>query len=161
MASLGTGALLLGLVVCFYGIGASIYGVRTGQDRWIESGKRSVYALAITMVCAFAVLEIALLSNDWAFNTVADTSSVTTPLFYKAAAVWASQEGSLLLWSLLSALWSSLALFLVKGRLREVAAYATAVLLAFNGFFIFLMLGYANPFVTKHPAPVEGGGLEH
>lgn len=160
MASLGTGALLLGLVVCLYGIGASLYGVRTGQDRWIESGKRSVYALAVTMVCAFAVLEIALLSNDWAFNTVADTSSVTTPLFYKAAAVWASQEGSLLLWSLLSALWSSLALFLIKGRMREAAAYATAVLLAFNGFFVFLMLGYANPFVTTHPAPVEGAGLD-
>jgi cytochrome c-type biogenesis protein CcmF len=160
MPSLGTGALLLGLVVCLYGIGASIYGARTGQDRWIESGKRSVYALAVTMVCAFAVLEIALLSNDWAFNTVAETSSVTTPLFYKAAAVWASQAGSLLLWSLLSALWSSLALFLVKGRMREVSAYATAVLLAFDAFFIFLMLGYANPFVTTHPAPVEGAGLD-
>jgi cytochrome c-type biogenesis protein CcmF len=160
MPSLGTGALLLGFVVCLYGIGACLYGVRTDQDRWIESGKRSVYALAVTMICAFAVLEVALLSNDWAFNTVADTSSVTTPLFYKAAAVWASQEGSLLLWSLLSALWSSLALFLVKGRMREAAAYATAVLLAFDAFFIFLMLGYANPFVTTHPAPVEGAGLD-
>jgi cytochrome c-type biogenesis protein CcmF len=160
MPSLGTGALVLGIVVCLYGIGASLYGVRTGQDRWIESGKRSVYALAVTMLCAFAVLEVALLSNDWAFNTVAETSSVTTPLFYKAAAVWASQEGSLLLWSLLSALWSSLALFLVKGRMREIAAYATAVLLAFDAFFIFLMLGYANPFTTTHPAPVEGAGLD-
>jgi cytochrome c-type biogenesis protein CcmF len=160
MPSLGTGALLLGIVVCLYGIGACLYGVRTDQDRWIESGKRSVYALAVTMVCAFAVLEVALLSNDWAFNTVADTSSVTTPLFYKGAAVWASQEGSLLLWSLLLALWSSLALFLVKGRMREIAAYATAVLLAFDAFFIFLMLGYANPFVTTHPAPVEGAGLD-
>ncbi|MFZ2049318.1 MAG: cytochrome c-type biogenesis CcmF C-terminal domain-containing protein [Solirubrobacteraceae bacterium] len=160
MPSLGTGALLLGIVVCLYGIGASIYGVRTDQDRWIESGRRSVYALAVTMICAFAVLEVALLSNDWAFNTVADTSSVTTPLLYKAAAVWASQEGSLLLWALLSALWSSLALFLVKGRMREIAAYATAVLLAFDAFFIFLMLGYANPFKTTHPAPVEGAGLD-
>lgn len=160
MPSLGVGALLLGIVVCFYGIGASIYGVRTGQDRWIESGRRSVYALAVTMICAFAVLEVALLSNDWAFNTVAETSSVTTPLLYKAAAVWASQEGSLLLWALLSALWSSLALYLVKGRMRETAAYAAAVLLAFDAFFIFLMLGYANPFKTTHPAPVEGAGLD-
>src|SRR5690242_11618089 len=104
MPSLGTAALILGFVVCLYGIGASLYGVRTGEHRFVESGRRSVYALAITMLCAFAVLEVALLSNDWSFNTVAQTSSLTTPLFYKAAAVWASQEGSLLLWSLLLAL---------------------------------------------------------
>jgi cytochrome c-type biogenesis protein CcmF len=160
MPSLGTGALLLALVVCIYGIGASIYGVRTGEDRFVESGRRSVYALALTLICAFAVLEGALLSNDWAFNAVAQTSSVTTPLLYKAAAVWASQEGSLLLWALLSALWSSLALYLVKDRMHQVAAYATAVLLAFDAFFVALMLVYANPFATTHPAPVEGAGLD-
>jgi cytochrome c-type biogenesis protein CcmF len=160
MPSLGTGALLLAVVVCLYGIGASIYGVRVDQDRFVESGRRAVYALALTLICAFAVLEVALLSDDWSFDTVAQTSSVTTPLFYKAASVWASQEGSLLLWSLLSALWSSLALFLVKGRMREVAAYATAVLLGFNAFFVGLMLIYANPFATTHPAPVEGAGLD-
>jgi cytochrome c-type biogenesis protein CcmF len=160
MPSLGTGALLLAILICVYGIGASVYGVRTGEDRFIESGRRSVYALALTLICAFAVLEVALLGNDWSFDTVAQTSSVTTPLFYKAASVWASQEGSLLLWSLLSALWSSLALFLVKGRMREVAAYATAVLLTFNAFFVGLMLIYANPFATTHPAPVEGAGLD-
>lgn len=160
MPSLGTAALVLGFIVCLYGIGASLYGVRAGDRRFVDSGRRSVYALAITMLCAFGVLEVALLSNDWSFDTVAQTSSLTTPLFYKAAAVWASQEGSLLLWSLLSALWSSLALLLLKGRMREISAYATAVLLAFDAFFIFLMLGYANPFNTTRPAPVEGAGLD-
>ena len=58
------------------------------------------------------MLEIAFLRNDFAFNTVADTSSRTTPLFYRAAAVWSSQEGSLLLWAWLLSLWASLALFL-------------------------------------------------
>ena len=67
------------------------------------------------------MLELAFLRNDFAFNTVADTSSRTTPTFYRAAAVWASQEGSLLLWAWLLSLWSSLALFLTRGRMREVA----------------------------------------
>jgi len=160
MAGLGRVALILALLVCAYGIGASIYGVRSDQDRWIDSGRRAVYALAVVLVSAFIVLEVAFLSNDYAFNTVADSSSATTPLFYKAAAVWASQEGSLLLWAMLSSLWSSLALFLVKGRLREVAAYATAILLGFAGFFVSLMVFYANPFLTTHPAPVEGAGLD-
>ncbi len=160
MASFGRGALILALVVCAYGIGASIYGVRRDEDRFIESGRRAVYALAIVLGAAFVVLEVALLRNDYAFNTVAQTSSATTPLFYKVAAVWSSQEGSLLLWALLSSVWSSLVLYLVKGRMREVSAYATAILLGFDAFFVSLMVFYANPFITTSPAPVEGAGLD-
>ena len=160
MAVLGRICLLLALAVCVYGIGASLYGVRSGRLEFSESGRRAVYALAGILTVAFAVLEIAFLRNDFAFNTVADTSSRTTPTFYRAAAVWSSQEGSLLLWAWLLSLWSSLALFLVRKRMRDVAAYATAILLGFGGFFIALMVFYATPFATTSPAPAEGVGLD-
>ncbi|HEV7163266.1 MAG TPA: cytochrome c-type biogenesis CcmF C-terminal domain-containing protein [Solirubrobacteraceae bacterium] len=160
MAGLGFGCLLLALAVCVYGIGASLYGVRSGRTEFSESGRRSVYALAGVLTVAFAVLELAFLRNDFTFNTVADTSSRTTPTFYRAAAVWSSQEGSLLLWAWLLSLWSSLALFLTRKRMRDIAAYATAILLGFGGFFISLMIFYANPFATTHPAPGEGVGLD-
>jgi cytochrome c-type biogenesis protein CcmF len=160
VADLGRICLLLALVVCVYGIVASLYGVRSGRTEYSESGRRAVYALAIVLTVAFAVLEIAFLRNDFSFNTVADTSSRTTPTFYRAAAVWSSQEGSLLLWAWLLSLWSSLALFLVRKRMRDVAAYATAVLLGFGGFFISLMIFYATPFATTTPAPAEGVGLD-
>jgi cytochrome c-type biogenesis protein CcmF len=160
MALLGRICLLLALVVCVYGIAASIYGVRSGRLEFSDSGRRAVYALAGILTVAFAVLEVAFLHNDFAFNTVADTSSRTTPTFYKAAAVWSSQEGSLLLWAWLMSLWSSLALFLTRRRIRDVAAYATAIMLGFGGFFIALMVFYAQPFATTHPAPSEGVGLD-
>jgi cytochrome c-type biogenesis protein CcmF len=160
MADLGRACLLLALAVCVYGIGTSLYGVRSGRAELSESARRSVYALAGILTVAFAVLEIAFLRNDFAFNTVADTSSRTTPMFYRAAAVWSSQEGSLLLWAWLLSLWSSLALFLTRRRLRDVAAYAQAILLGFGGFFISLMVFYAQPFATTSPAPAEGAGLD-
>jgi cytochrome c-type biogenesis protein CcmF len=160
MADLGRACLLLALAVCVYGIGASLYGVRRGRVELADSGRRAVYSLAGVLTVAFAVLEVAFLRNDFLFNTVADTSSRTTPTFYRAAAVWSSQEGSLLLWAWLLSLWSSLALFLTRKRLRDVAAYATAILLGFGGFFIALMLFYANPFDTTNPAPAEGAGLD-
>jgi cytochrome c-type biogenesis protein CcmF len=160
MAPLGSACLLLALAVCVYGIGASLYGVRRARPEWSESGRCAVYALAGVLTVAFAVLEIAFLRNDFAFNTVADTSSLTTPTFYKAAAVWSSQEGSLLLWAWLLSMWSSLVLFLTRKRMRDVAAYATAILLGFGGFFVSLMIFYANPFATTRPAPVEGAGLD-
>ncbi len=160
MAGLGFACLLLALGVCLYGIGASLYGVRRGRPEFSESGRRSVYALAGILTVAFVVLEVAFLRNDFAFNTVADTSSRTTPAFYRAAAVWSSQEGSLLLWAWLLSLWSSLALFLTRRRMRDIASYATAILLGFGGFFICLMIFYANPFATTRPAPAEGVGLD-
>jgi cytochrome c-type biogenesis protein CcmF len=160
MAGLGRLCLLLALAVCAYGIGASLYGVRRGRVEFSESGRRSVYALAGILTVAFVILEIAFLRNDFAFHTVADTSSRTTPAFYRAAAVWSSQEGSLLLWAWLLSLWSSLALFLTRKRMRDVAAYATAILLGFGGFFVSLMVFYATPFATTRPAPAEGVGLD-
>src|SRR5437016_6146760 len=160
MAALGSSCLVLSLAVCAYGIVAAIYGVRSGRVEFTDSARRAVYALAGILTVAFAVLELAFLRNDFAFNTVADTSSRTTPALYRAAAVWSSQEGSLLLWAWLLSLWSSLALFLMRRRLRDVCAYATAVLLGFGGFFVSLMIFYATPFATTSPAPAEGAGLD-
>ena len=160
MAPLGFACLLIALALCVYGAGAAIYGARTGRDAYIESGRRSVYALAGVLTVCFAVLEVAFIRNDFVFNTVADTSSRTTPLFYRLAAVWSSQEGSLLLWAWLLALWSSIALTLTRRRMRDVAAWANAILLAIAAFFIGLMIFYADPFGTTHPTPAEGAGLD-
>src|ERR1700730_9344348 len=160
MAGLGRVCLLLALAVCAYGIGASLYGVRRGRPEFSDSARRAMYCLAGILTVAFALLELAFLREDFTFNTVANTSSRTTPALYRAAAVWSSQEGSLLLWAWLLSLWSSLALFLVRRRMREVSAYATAVLLGLGGFFIALMIFYATPFATRSPVPAEGVGLD-
>src|SRR5436190_17922386 len=140
MALLGRALLILGLLLAVYGVGASLYGAVSGRRAWVLSGRRAVYALAGLMTVAFAILEIAFVRDDFSFNVVAQHSSTTTPLFYKLAAPWSSQEGSLLLWVWLLSLWSSLILFLTRRRVREIAAYATAVLLGFSTFFISLMV---------------------
>ncbi|HEX2015150.1 MAG TPA: cytochrome c biogenesis protein CcsA, partial [Solirubrobacteraceae bacterium] len=159
MALLGRACLLLALAVAVYGIGASLYGARRGRRAWTESGRRAVFAVAGVLTVAFAVLEVAFLTSDFHFDTVASHSSTTTPTFYRAAAMWSSQEGSLLLWVWLLSLWSSLALFLTRGRLREITPYATAVLLGFVVFFASLLVFLVTPFATTAVAPAEGAGL--
>jgi cytochrome c-type biogenesis protein CcmF len=155
----GRACLILALLVSLYGIGASLYGARTGRRAWVASGRRAVYALAGILLAAFVVLEAAFLRSDFSFELVATHSSTTTPTFYKATAVWSSQEGSLLLWVLLLALWSSLILFLTRRRLRELAPFATAVLLGFGAFFAFLLVFLESPFVLADPEPAQGAGL--
>ncbi len=162
MALVGRALLILGLMVAVYGIGASIYGARSGRREWVDSGRRSVYVLAGLMIGAFAILEVAFLRSDFSYNVVAEHSSTTTPTFYKMAAAWSSQEGSLLLWVFLLSCWSSLILFLTRKRVREIAPYATAVLLGFSTFFISLMVFpfAANPFTTSANPPLQGAGLD-
>src|SRR3954449_7769487 len=110
----GNACLILALGVCLYGIAASLYGARSGRWEWVASGRRAVYALAGTAAVAFVILEAAFLRSDFSFALVTTHSSTTTPAFYRATAVWSSQEGSLLLWLLLLAVWSSLILFLTR-----------------------------------------------
>jgi cytochrome c-type biogenesis protein CcmF len=159
VTSLGPVLLVVALVIEAYGIGASVYGVRARRQEWVESGRRAVYALAVVLTLAFALLVAAFLRSDFSLAVVAEHSSATTPAFYRAAAAWSAQEGSLLLWVWLLSLWSSLALYLTRGRLREVAAWAQVVLLGFAGFFTTLLLFLAEPFQRLHPAPAQGVGL--
>ncbi len=160
MALIGRALLILGLLVSLYGIGASLYGARSGRTEWVDSGRRAVYTLFALMVVAFVLLDRAFIANDFSFNVVAGGSSRTTPLLYRVAAVWATQQGSLLLWIMLLSGWSSLVLFLTRRRVREIAPYATAVLLGFSTFFTTLCVFFANPFATSARAPAEGAGLD-
>src|SRR5579871_4160691 len=160
MAPVGRTLLIVALLIAGYGIFASLYGARRGGAQWVDSGRRAVYALAGVTTIAWVILEAAFLRSDFSFNVVASHSSTTTPTFYKLAAPWSSQEGSLLLWVWLLSLWSSLILFLTRRRAREIAPYATAVLLGFGAFFTSLAAFYANPFATSANPPPEGAGLD-
>jgi cytochrome c-type biogenesis protein CcmF len=159
MATVGRACLILGLAVALYGAGAALYGIRTRRREWIDSGRRSVYALAGVLTVAFAILEVAFLRSDFSFDVVASHSSTTTPTFYKAAAAWSSQEGSLLLWAWLLAVWSSIVLRFAASRVRDLIPYATAILLGLGAFFVGLTVFLADPFAVSKVIPAEGAGL--
>jgi cytochrome c-type biogenesis protein CcmF len=160
MALVGRVLLIFGLLSCLYGIGASLYGARTGRRPWVDSGRRAMYVLAGLTAIAFVILDVAFITSNFSYNIVASGSSTTTPFFYRVAAIWSTQQGSLLLWVLLLASWSSLALFLTRRGVPDVVPYAQAVLFGLSGFFIGLTVLFANPFSTSANPPSEGAGLD-
>jgi cytochrome c-type biogenesis protein CcmF len=160
MAFAGRVALVIALAVCLYGIAAALYGARRGRRDWVDSGRRSIYCLAVVLTLAMVILEVAFVRNDFSYNTVAQTSSTTTPLLYRVAAMWSSQQGSLLLWVWLLSIWSSLATYMTRNRLRDVVPYASTVLLGFGAFFTTLLVFLDSPFAQTHPGPSEGAGLD-
>ena len=138
--------LIVALAVCLYGIGASLYGARAGRreyvalrpPRGLRAGRRAGRRDGDP---AGGVRALGLLVRAGR-DPLLDDDAALLP----ADRVWSSQEGSLLLWVLLLALWSSAILFLTRRRLREVAPYATAVLLGFGAFFCGLLVFLESPF---------------
>jgi cytochrome c-type biogenesis protein CcmF len=159
MAGVGSACLVVALLTAGYAVAASLYGARAGRREWTTSGRRAVYCVAGLCVVAFGLLEAAFLRTDLSFALVAEGSSTSTPTFYKVTALWATQDGSLLLWATLLSLFASAVLFLTRRSLRDIAPYATAVLGVIAAFFLLLMVGWENPFDTLANPPVEGAGL--
>jgi cytochrome c-type biogenesis protein CcmF len=160
MASLGSVLLALAFLAA---VGAAILALtgRNGDRRRVDLSRRVVYAFCGLLTACVAIIEIAFAGNDFSFNIVQQHSSIETPAFYKMAAMWSSQEGSLLLWAWVLSLVSSAALFATRAKLREVVPWATAVLMGVAAFFTGLMLFApdVNPFATLSPAPADGIGL--
>jgi cytochrome c-type biogenesis protein CcmF len=159
VAGVGSACLVVALMGAVYAAGASLYGVRAGRVEFVASGRRAMYCMAGLLACAMGLLEAAFLRSDFSFAVVAEASSTDTPTFYRVTAMWATQDGSLLLWAFLLTVFASVVLYVTRRSLREIAPYATAVLAVVAGFFLLLMVAWENPFSTLTRAPVEGNGL--
>jgi cytochrome c-type biogenesis protein CcmF len=160
MPSLGSALLALAFLTTLLAAALALAG-RNGEGRWLDLSRRSVYAVCALLTACVAIIELAFAGDDFSFNIVAQHSSIETPAFYKLAAMWSSQEGSLLLWAWVLSIASSAALYATRGRLREIVPWATAVMMGVAAFFTGLMLFApdVDPFATLSPAPADGIGL--
>jgi cytochrome c-type biogenesis protein CcmF len=159
MASLGSALLALAFLTA---VGAAVLAlVGRGDERRQQIARRTVYGFCALLTACVAIIEIAFAGNDFSFNIVAEHSSLETPPFYKLAAMWSSQEGSLLLWAWVLSIAASAALYATRNKLRELVPWATAVMMGIAAFFTGLMLFApdVHPFATLSPAPVDGIGL--
>jgi cytochrome c-type biogenesis protein CcmF len=160
MDVVGRALLILALGVSIFGSGAALAAARNvGPAALMLAARRSLYAVLALSVGAFVLLEIAFIKPDFHYTVVTGHASLTTPLGYRIAAPWASQEGSLLLWLTLLSLTSTIAIRSLRGRMRDVEPYALAVLLLLAAFFAGLLVLAAKPFATVPVAPQDGMGL--
>jgi cytochrome c-type biogenesis protein CcmF len=160
MPSLGSALLALAFLAAVSAAALALSG-RHGDRRRIDISRRTVYAFCGLVTACVAIIEIAFAGDDFSFNIVQQHSSIETPEFYKLAAMWSSQEGSLLLWAWVLSIASSAALYATRNKLREVVPWATAVMMGVAAFFVGLMLFApdVDPFATLSPVPADGVGL--
>jgi cytochrome c-type biogenesis protein CcmF len=160
MPSLGSALLALAFLTALAAAALALAG-RNGKRRRVDLSRRAVYLFCGLITACVAIIEIAFAGDDFAFNIVSQHSSIETPEFYKLAAMWSSQEGSLLLWAWVLSIVSSAALYATRAKLREIVPWATAVMMGVAAFFVGLMLFApdVDPFATVSPVPADGIGL--
>jgi len=154
-------ALLASLLAALALCAMSIMGAwRKDASRldWIETGHIFLTAL-VTGACV--ILTVALWTRDFSFKYVAEYTDTFLPLFYALTAFWAGQAGSLLFWMFLLAI-AGMA-FARTSAYRslspETRLYYWIFYLGVEAFFLLLLTGPSNPFITLSPAPADGRGL--
>src|SRR5665809_4856 len=132
---------------------------RAGRRAWQDSAERGVYAVFGLTTLGIGTMWAALLSDAFELRNVAEYTSSTLGDQYKITALWASQAGSLLLWAWIFSGFSALAVYINRGRNRELMPVVVAVLMVIAIFFLGLLSFVTSPFETLAVTPAEGRGL--
>ena len=158
MGGLGSYGLVLGLVLAGYGAVATAVGGRTERPALVESARRTAYALFATILVVNGAMLVALLRNDFTLRYVAGNSSLATPAFFRALALWAADDGSLLLWNLILAGYIAAVALRFRRDRPGTFPYALSVLFLVQVFYLILVNGPARPFATLAHPPADGVG---
>ena len=142
----GSFALILAFVCGLYAMGAGIAAIVTRRPLLIKSARNAGLAICILIALATASLVYLFLTDHFAIAYVASHSNRDLPTFYKFAALWSGQEGSLLFWSLMLSLYAFSVLFAYRGKHPELMPYVGVILAGVQLFFLILNNFIANPF---------------
>ncbi|MGA3293301.1 MAG: heme lyase CcmF/NrfE family subunit [Candidatus Acidiferrales bacterium] len=152
----GSFALLLAFLAAVYAFGAGIAGILTRRALLTKSARHAGMAVFGLVTLAVASLEYFFFTNDFSLAYVASHSNRALPGFYKFAALWAGQEGSLLWWSWLLSAYAFLALFLNRKKHPELMPYVGVTLAGVQIFFLTLNNFIASPFHVLGGADASG-----
>ncbi len=161
MPALGQAALLVSLIVTVWVLFAAGLGALTRSPGLVRSASRGLVASAVLVSLSTGVLLFALLTDRFEIRYVADYSSREQPLIYKLSALWGGQDGSLLLWCFLLAVFSAIVVFSARQAPQDLMPWVYATLAGILTFFITITAFVANPFRTfaAMEIPANGQGL--
>ena len=136
-----------------------LLGLIKKGERWLVIGKYILYGSTLLIFLAVIILMAALVSDQFQIEAVAQPSSSDLPLYLKLTAIWAGQEGSLLLWAFLQTLFASLIATKIGVKEKPLDGWAAVILSIIAAFFIGMTLFFSNPFQTISPVPLDGQGM--
>ncbi len=159
ITELGHFALVLALGVALVQVVVPLIGAHKGWVGWMAVAKPLALVQFGLVAGAFAALMHAFVTSDFSLRLVVLNSHSLKPMLYKITGTWGNHEGSLVLWTLILALFGALvALFgrgLPPGLKARVLAIQGLIGVAFLSFSLFT----SNPFLRMANPPFDGQGL--
>ena len=156
---IGHFVLALALAVALLQSAVPLLGAARGNARMMQFATGAAQMQALLVALAFAILVHGYVVSDFSMLNVAQNSHTAKPLLYKITGVWGNHDGSMLLWTLILALFG----FFVATGPRTSPTVLKARTLAVQGLvcaaFLAFMLFAANPFARLDPAPIQGNDL--
>ena len=156
---IGHFALILALLIALLQGVLPIVGAARGIGPWMDLARPAAKAQAMFVTLAFGCLMWSFYVSDFSVQNVATNSNSLLPWYYKLSATWGSHEGSILLWTLMLAWWTSLVAFFSRHLPREMVARVIGTLGLVSAGFILFTLTTSDPFDRLFPAAPEGRDL--
>ena len=142
----GSFALMLAFLASVYAFAGGIAGIVARRPLLVKSARNAGMAIFALVTLAVASLEYYFFTDNFSLAYVASHSNRALPPFYKFAALWAGQEGSLLFWSWVLSIYVFSVLFINRKKHPELLPYAGVVMAGVQIFFLTLNNFVASPF---------------
>ncbi len=152
----GSFALLLAFACAVYAIVAGIIAIRTRNPLLQKSARHAGIAVCLLVMIGTASLLYLFLTDDFSVSYVAGHSNRDLESFFKVAALWAGQEGSLLFWSLILSIYTFFVLFTNRGKHPELMPYVGVILASVQTFFLTLNVFVVSPFQVFGASGADG-----
>jgi len=156
---IGQFALVIALLLALTQATLPLIGASRGHRTWIALAAPAGQAQFLFVTIAFCCLGYSFITNDFSVLNVATNSNSQLPLHYRLAATWGSHEGSLLLWTLMLALWTVAVSLFSRHLPDEMVARVLSVMGILSVGFLLFMLLTSNPFARIFPVPPDGRDL--
>jgi len=155
----GSFALLLAFICAVYAFVGGIFAIRTRHPLLVKSTRQAGMATCgLIFIATFSLVYLFFSDSYWVAYVVAHSNRDLSTV-YKISALWAGQEGSLLFWSFLLAIYVFSALFAYRNKNGELMPYVGVVLAGVQIFFLTLNNFVASPFKVL-ASPGANGALE-
>ena len=156
---IGQLALILALLIALVQATLPLIGAARGNRVWMGLARPAAQGQFLFVALAFGCLAWSFVHNDFSVLNVATNSNSHLPLQYRFAATWGSHEGSMLLWMVMLAGWSTAVTLASRHLPDEMVARVLGVMgIVSAGFLLFLLLT-SNPFERMLPPAADGRDL--
>ncbi len=156
---LGQISLLLSLIIAVLLASVPLWGAQANNRALMQTARPLAHAQLFFIVLAFGLLTYSFTVHDFSVAYVQKNSNSLLPFAYQISAVWGAHEGSLLLWIMILAIWTSAVAIFSKQLPEHVIARVLAVMGIISIGFIAFTIFTSNPFARAFPISPEGVDL--